>query len=332
MFLNKAPAFLFLKTNKRTNHQTNRAIVRNKKEISYFYGMDKLVIICSPAKAIEESHIKEAEGFFEKQGYKTERAKHLLGQNNYFSGTIEERAADFQNAIDHPDAVIILCARGGYGCLQLMPHLDWTNFIKKPKILIGFSDITVFHQFLASKGLPSLHATMPLNYKDNSDLSFSSMMDAIEERPYSLVAPNSKYNQKGKVTADVIGGNLSVLSGLLALHPKNIFDDKILFIEDLGEHLYHYDRMLQVFTQSHSFERLAGVVVGSFTNSKDTEVPYGKTLEEIVLSHFSSLNIPIGFGFPAGHAGDNQAIIFGMPADLIVDDSAELKFYSELAP
>ena len=140
--------------------------------------MNKHVIICAPAKAVEESFITEAEGFFHQQGYKTERSKNLLGRHHYFSGTIEERGADFQSAIDHPEAFIILCARGGYGSLQLMPHLNWDNFIKKPKILIGCSDITVFHQFLASKNLPSLHASMPLNFKENTELSLSTMMDA----------------------------------------------------------------------------------------------------------------------------------------------------------
>ena len=277
------------------------------------------IYICAPAKAIDKESINFAQQFFENIGYKTELSKHVLGQENYFSGSETERLEDLQQGLDHPNAKAILCARGGYGCIQLLEKLDWSNFNKKPKWVIGFSDITVLHLALSKMGIPSLHATMPLNFKKNSPLSLSSLLSALNNESFTVSAPSSIYNQPGKVEAEVVGGNLAIIHAMLTYLGVDFFKNKILFIEDVGEHLYKIDRMLYGLKYNGALNHISGLIVGGFTSISDTDEPFGVSLEQIILNHLSHRTIPIGFNFPSGHLEDNQAIILGKIHNLLVE-------------
>ena len=130
--------------------------------------MTKIRIV-SPAKAIEKAYVDFAKTFLESQGFLVEISEGCLGNHHYFSGTDKERLVDVQTALDDNSVDVILCARGGYGCLRIIDDLDFTNFIKSPKLIIGFSDVTVFHNHINSLfNLPTVHATMPLNFENNS--------------------------------------------------------------------------------------------------------------------------------------------------------------------
>jgi len=282
------------------------------------------IYICAPAKAIDKESVHFARRFFEAAGYKVELSKHVLGQHNYFSGSESERLDDLQHGLDCPGVKAILCARGGYGCLQLLESLDWSTFKKSPKWIIGFSDITVLHLALSKMGIPSLHATMPLNFEKNSKKSLSTLLCALKNESFEVVAPPSAFNKIGVVKGEVVGGNLAIIHAMLTFVGADFFKNKILFLEDIGEHLYQIDRMFYGLKFIGALEKISGLIVGGFTNISDTEEPFGKSVEEIVLTHLNHREIPIGFNFPFGHLDDNQAIHLGKETQFTVNQKGSI--------
>ena len=270
-----------------------------------------LIYITAPAKSIDISFVDYAKSYFENQGYKVLISQHCTGEFNYFSGTDEERTADFQYGIDHPEVKAIVCARGGYGCVRIVDRIQWAGILREPKWIIGFSDVTVFHQRMQRFGLPSIHGTMPLNFKENSQDSFATLEKAWANEAYSIHSTFTSSNKQGSSEGQLVGGNLSILYSLLGTDDQITYENSILFIEDLAEQIYHLDRMLFAFAKAGIFDKIKGLIVGGMTDMKDTAVPFGKTLQEVILEHFQFRNIPIIFDFPAGHIDDNRALVFG---------------------
>ncbi len=270
-----------------------------------------LIYITAPAKSIDISFVDFAKSYFENQGYKVLISQHCTGEFNYFSGTDDERTADFQYGIDHPEVKAIVCARGGYGCVRIVDRIQWAGILREPKWIIGFSDVTVFHQRMQRFGLPSIHGTMPLNFKENSQDSFATLDKAWTNEVYSISSTFTSSNKQGSSEGQLVGGNLSILYSLLGTDDQIIYENSILFIEDLAEQIYHLDRMLFAFAKAGIFDKIKGLIVGGMTDMKDTSVPFGKTVQEVILEHFQYRNIPIIFDFPAGHIDDNRALVFG---------------------
>lgn len=277
------------------------------------------VAIVAPAKAIEMETIQFAKEKLTSLGYNVVVGKHTTGRFNYYSGTIEQRLSDFQEALDNPDVKAVFCARGGYGCIQLVDLVNWSSLLRSPKWIIGFSDITVFHQRIFNLGMKSIHATMPLNYKENSDESFETLIAALEQKTYTIQSLASEKNKLGSAEGEIIGGNLSILYSLLGTDDQVDYSNKILFIEDLSEQLYVLDRMMFAFKKAGVLDKIKGLIVGGMTNMSDTTPPIGETIEEIILKHFQYSKTPICFNFPVGHVNDNRAMRIGSTAQLIVD-------------
>jgi muramoyltetrapeptide carboxypeptidase len=279
-----------------------------------------LIYITAPAKAIEPAFVYFAQNYLEKLGFRVEISPNCLGNYNYFSGTDQERLADLQQAIDHPEAKAILCARGGYGCVRIVDQLQWANMLREPKWLIGFSDITVFHHRLFKLGIQSIHGTMPLNFETNSPASLFTLQQAVSgEKPHLSWHFNSA-NKIGSAKGKLIGGNLSILYSLIATNDAYFFEGNILFLEDLSEQLYHLDRMFFALKKSGILNRISGLIIGGMTDLKDTAVPFGMTLDEIILQHFTFSKIPIAFDAPIGHIDDNRAVIVGAEVELSVQN------------
>jgi muramoyltetrapeptide carboxypeptidase len=280
-----------------------------------------LIEILAPAKAIEAEHVDFAKSFLEQQGFKVQISEHCLGEHNYFSGTIGERLSDFQKALDNPDIKAILCARGGYGCVQIVDSIQWANALLHPKWIIGFSDVTVLHQRMNKLGHPSIHGSMPLNFQSNTEEALSTIMNAVSGEQYAIECLPTTKNKLGEAEGQLLGGNLSILYSLLGTDDQVDYTGSILFIEDLAEHLYAIDRMFHAFRKAGILENIKGLVVGGMTNLKDTATPFGMTYQELILSHFEYRNIPICFDFPAGHIDDNRALILGGHVRLSVTDT-----------
>ena len=285
-----------------------------------------LIYITAPAKAIEKEHVDFAVSFFENAGFKVLVSKNCLGQHHYFSGTDEERLEDLQYGIDHPEVKAIVCARGGYGCVRIVDRIQWASMLREPKWMVGFSDVTVFHQHLQRFNLPSIHGSMVLNFKDNTQEALTTLLSALKGESFSLSA-TSIHNKPGQAEGTLIGGNLSIVYSLIGTNNQPDYSDKILFVEDLAEHLYHIDRMFYALNKSGILDKISGLVVGGMTDLEDTATPFGMSVEEIILAHFQFRNIPIAFGFPAGHLNDNRALILGKKVRFNVEGTtSELRF------
>lgn len=296
------------------------------KSIPLLQKGDKIVLI-APAKAIESELINNAIQLIEERGYIVEVGKYCAGQVNYFSGTEEERLHDLQWALDHKEAKAILCARGGYGCVQLVDRADWSTFIAKPKWVIGFSDITVLHSRINNLDLRSIHATMPLNFENNSSEAIETLFEAFEKEKYTITFPNDENNLTGHAKGELIGGNFSILYSLIGTNDDMDFSGKVLFIEEVGEPLYAIDRMFYSLAKSGKLKQLNGIIVGGMTGMKDSSVPFGKSLEEIILKHISPLSIPLAFNAPFGHIDDNRAMRCGSHVSLTVGpDNCQIHF------
>jgi muramoyltetrapeptide carboxypeptidase len=288
------------------------------KNIPFLQAGDKIRLV-APAKAIDPVLVDEAKDFWEKQGFEVVVGKNTKGSFHYFSGKIEERLTDFQEALDDLDAKAIICVRGGYGCVQLVDLINWSSFILKPKWIVGFSDVTVFHQRIQRYGFPSIHGTMPLNYKQNSSEALKTMTNVLVGELRDIKINSQSINKIGNAKGNLLGGNLSIVYSLLGTDDQPDYQDSILFLEDLCEQLYHIDRMFFALQKAGIINQISGLIIGGFTDLKDVDGGFGKTLEQIILDHCAYRNIPIAFGFPAGHIDDNRALILGQEVELTVN-------------
>ena len=286
-----------------------------------------LVYLCAPAKAIEENYVVAAEKWLHSIGLRAIRSKNLMGRHHYFSGTEIERMTDLQEGLDHPEAKAIWCVRGGYGCIQIVDGLQWAQFIKEPKWIVGFSDICVLHHQIQSLGFQSIHATMALNIDKNSVLAKQRLQELLFGQKKSFELQTNTFNKLGSANGVLIGGNLSIIFSMLTTPERYNFSESILFIEDLAEHLYHIDRMLHALRKSGALEQIKGLIIGCMTDLEDTDVPFGKSIEALILAHFTYRKIPICFDFPAGHIDDNQALLFGADVDLAIDENTSVLNY-----
>lgn len=249
-------------------------------------------------------------------------------EDNQFAGNDALRVKDFQQMMDDPKVKAIWCARGGYGTVRIIDQLDFSSFIKTPKWIIGYSDVTVLHSHIHNLGVETLHAQMPFEIEDKTDASINSLKQALFGESY-YITYSSKINiqRKGTVNGQLIGGNLSILYSLCGSTSGINTRGKILFIEDLDEYLYHLDRMLQNLKRNKIFENLSGLIVGGMTKMQDNSIPYGRSAEEIIRDIVTEYDFPICFNFPAGHVEDNRALIFGRNVQLNISDrKVQLRF------
>ena len=161
---------------------------------------------------------------------------------------------------------------------------------------------------------------MALNIEKNSAASKTRLKELLfgEKTPFAI-APH-RQNKFGKASGVLIGGNLSIIYSMLATPERYDFSGAILFIEDLAEHLYHIDRMLYALRKNGALTQISGLIIGGLTDLEDTDIPFGKSVEELILAHFDYRKIPICFDFPAGHIDDNQALLLGAKVELEVSE------------
>ncbi|MBI2258933.1 MAG: LD-carboxypeptidase [Flavobacteriia bacterium] len=274
------------------------------------------VALISPAKAIDNELILNAKSLWEKEGYSVLIGKNASQKEFYFAGKIEQRVADFNEALNNKEIKAIVCTRGGYGCIQLLDLIDWTLFETNPKWIIGFSDITVLHLKLQQMNFPSIHATMPLNYSENNKASLHSLFESVRGINLNYTIKASKFNIQGEAEGVLIGGNLSILYSMLYSFDNDFFKNKILIIEEIGEYLYHIDRMFYSLKNKGVFQLINGLIIGGFTELKDTNPPFGIHLEKMLVNHLQPFKIPIVFHFNFGHLNDNRALVLGKKTKL----------------
>lgn len=292
--------------------------------IPQFLNIGDTIGIVALAGITNKMHLNNAIDVFTKWGFKTIVGKYVFENHNNFSATDEHRADDVNNMIHNQDVKAIISLRGGYGTARILDKIDINYLITNPKWIIGFSDITALHSALNRVGVCSLHASMPTNFNTTDVISLESLKNALLGFKNRYEINTDKLNILGKTKAEIIGGNLSVLYSLNSTKYDLDFNDKILFIEDLNEYLYHIDRMMLNFKLSGKLSKLKAIIVGGMSDMLDNEIPFGKSAYEIILEHVKEYNYPVLFNFPAGHIQKNYAITMGSIVSLNI--TKELSF------
>ena len=283
--------------------------------------------IISPSGVIEPLYIDEASERLRRWGYEVSTGQYAYQKVGRFAGTDEERFADLEAALEDDNIDAILCSRGGYGLQRLALRL---SSLRATKPVIGFSDITVLHQWSALQGQPSLHGLMCKHLATLSEDSepVQNWRQALREEPLEYTIPAYPLNRTGQALSILIGGNLSVLYGLqgtpLSLTAViNMMQQRglppILFIEDIAERHYHIERMLLNLKMSGVLASLAGVIVGQFSDCED-DASMGETIYETIARILAPYPYPVLMNFPAGHVDRNLPLWFGTPLTLTVTD------------
>lgn len=291
------------------------------------------VAIVAPSGILinREGEVQQAKTLLESWGLNVVIGKNVFKQNNHFAGTDEERCEDLQNAFDDPTVSAVWCARGGYGTVRILDKIDYTKYKTKPKWLVGYSDITALHNQLHNEGFESIHALMCTSLtKDLTKIqsSVNTFKKALFGESLSYTLKGSELNKPGRISGQLVGGNLTLLHTMLGSDTSIDTSGKILFIEEIGEYKYHVDRMLQTLKRAGYFDNCKGLLVGDFSKMKKNNTAlWGSSIEQLIIDALTDYDFPIAFNMPAGHEKDNRALILGRTIVLDVStDKSELTF------
>jgi muramoyltetrapeptide carboxypeptidase len=293
------------------------------KQPPYLQPGDTIGIVC-PAGYMPLENATSCIKTLKKWGYKVVKGKTLGGKStNYFSGTDEERLNDFQRMLDNDQIKAIIFGRGGYGTTRILDQINWKNFKKNPKWIVGFSDITVLHGYMHEQlKISSIHGPMAgaFNVDEGENRFTLSLKDTLEGKPVLYFSEVHELNKTGIVKAAMVGGNLCLLTHGIGTNAQIDTKGKILFIEDIGEQLYNIDRMMLQLKRAGMLKKLKGLVVGGFTDNKDTERTFGKMAYQIIHEAVEEYKYPKCYGFPISHEKENVAIQIGVTYKLIIDE------------
>ena len=281
------------------------------------------VAIVSTARKVSKEELEPGVQLLQKWGLQPLLGKTIGAEQNQFAGDDTLRTVDFQDMLDNPDVKAIWCARGGYGTVRMVDGLNFSEFKKHPKWIIGYSDITVLHSHIHNIGIETMHADMPADIGKRTVEAATSIKKVLfgEEYKISFPSEEKKLTRTGSASGQLVGGNLSVLYSILGSASSVNTVGKILFMEDLDEYLYHIDRMMQNLKRSGFLKNLAGLVVGGMNDMNDNTIPFGKTAKEIIAEAVSEYKYPVCFDALAGHIKDNRALIMGRNVKLYVTEN-----------
>ncbi len=273
---------------------------------------DKVGLV-APARKVSQKEMAPAIALFKDWGLRVAEGPNLYKSQHQFSGSDDERAADLQRFFDDPETRAVICARGGYGSMRLLEKLDLTGFLAAPKWLVGYSDITALHAFLQKEArTESIHATMPLNFPNQEGgIALKSLHKTLFFGDNCYTFGPHAFNRPGEVEGELIGGNLSMLYAIQGTKYDFDYHDKILFIEDLDEYLYHIDRMMMSLHLSGKLKQIKGLIVGGMSDMNDNSIPFGYSAYQTVQRVCEAYDFPLCFNFSAGHIRDNLALILG---------------------
>jgi len=291
----------------------------------FLHKGDKIAMV-SVAGIVNREQVEKAKFLFEQEGFLVEVAIHAFDTHHIFAGMDADRAGDMQMALDDPEIKAIFFTRGGYGSLRTFMLLDWSRFFLCPKWLIGFSDITVFHAYLSTQRIASVHGVMSSFFFEDGERteSFDKLLDLLKGSPLNYRIQPNPLNLPGKCSGELVGGNLSLLISLRGTSLDQSLNGKVLFIEDIDEFDYHIDRMMMNLRFSGALSGLGGLIAGYFTNTKAGGKPFGLDAYGIIREAVSGYGYPVAFGFPAGHEMPNYPLVMGSEISLEVNSDLVL--------
>lgn len=292
----------------------------------YLKPGDKVAII-SPSGTVLSERVDGAASAIRQWGFVPVVGKYTKGEYHAYevithSASPAQRLHDLQQALGDSDVRAILCSRGGYGAVHLLENLDLDALARDPKWLIGFSDISALHAAWHRAGVVSIHSPMAkhltLHGIDNeiSQINYN-IMTGGELHTYTV--PTHHHNRCGRVTATITGGNLAVLSALLATPYNLIKPGHIIFIEDVSEQIYQVQRLLYHLRLAGILPHLAGLIVGQFTKHRAEETG---AMQDMIHDMVAPYSFPVAFNFPVGHVPRNLPILEGATATLDVTSNA----------
>jgi muramoyltetrapeptide carboxypeptidase len=295
------------------------------------------IAIVAPAGILKgrKATIQKAKKLAESWGLEVVLGKNMYNQNNHFAGTDEERCQDFQKALDDKNIKAIWAARGGYGSVRILDKLDFAEFKRYPKWVIGYSDITAFHNHIHKLGVETIHGMMATSLEQKPEEimnTISSFKKSLFGEALSYTVASSKYNRtflSKEIEGQLIGGNLSILTSMLGSESQLNTENKILFIEEIGEYKYSIDRMLQSLKRAGYFTNVKAVIVGNISLVKKNSTQWGSSIEQLILDVVPA-EVPVLFNFSAGHEADNRSLIFGRNVDVKIGDAAYSLNFKEI--
>ncbi len=290
-----------------------------------FLTKGSTIAIAATARHVDKQMIENATNIFESWGLNVMVNESLFAKQNAFAGSDEIRTKAFQELLDNEEVNAIIIARGGYGTVRIIDQLDFTKFIQKPKIIAGFSDVTVLHAHINHNfGITTLHSCMPVTMQGKyfNTETIESLKNAFFGNPITIQFVQHPFNKNKTVTGELVGGNLSVLFSLLGSTSDLNFDNKILFIEDIGEYFYHIDRMMQTFKRAGKLKNLKALIVGGMNDMNENSAPFAfnKSCFEIIQEAVQEYNFPVFYGFPAGHENLNLCVYLGRNCTITADN------------
>lgn len=296
------------------------------KQPPYLKKGDKIAIVC-PAKKLPKPIDKGIETL-QSWGLEVVLGETVTGSYHQFSGTDQLRTQDLQQFLDDTTIKAVIAGRGGYGTIRIIDELDFTAFNENPKWLVGFSDITILlsHVF-AQFNTQSIHGQMPYTFEDSTPEALESLRKALFGENDTYAYQSDIDCKDGETEGILIGGNLTLLLAVEGSASEMNFDDKILFIEDVGEHEYSIDRMMRVLKRKGKLASLKGLVVGAFNEIGEESIYFGQTPEEVIWDLVKEYDYPVAFYFPSGHIADNRAMVLGKSVSLAIsNNNVELKY------
>ena len=283
--------------------------------------------ILATARKIDVLSLQPGIKLLESWGLKVVIGKTIGKEEHQLAGPDWQRATDFQEMLDDPGIKAIWAAKGGYGTVRIVDRINFTHFKKKPKWIVGFSDVTVLHSHINNMNIGTLHAVMAASTKTATLEAIETLRKALFGERLEYHIPKHAFNKTGKAKGELVGGNLSVLYSIQGSPSAVDMKGKILFLEDLDEYLYHIDRMMMNLKRNGSLDGVKGIIIGGMTSMNDNDIPWGKDALQIIQDIVKDLKIPVAYNFPAGHIKDNRALILGKTVTLEVNDAETiLKF------
>ena len=279
----------------------------------YIKEGDTLALVAA-SRFIEQEQLERAIQFFQQFNFQVVCGPNILKRDHQFAGTDQERADDINWALEQEDVKAILFFRGGYGAARVLDLVNWQALAQQPKWICGYSDVTAVHQHVQSLGIQSLHSTMPIHLAETDEesiMSFHALVEVLKGEPVEYYLGLDQGVKYPTLEGEIIGGNLSVLYSIQGSESDVSWDDKIVFMEDLDEYLYHIDRMMNGLSRARKLNKIKALIAGSFTKMNDNDIPFGKDSLDILGEYAEKHQVPFFYEFPAGHQKLNIPVKLG---------------------
>jgi muramoyltetrapeptide carboxypeptidase len=288
------------------------------KQPPYLKKGDKIALVC-PAKKLPKP-IDHAIELLKSWGLEVIIGDSVYASHHQFAGNDNLRTKDIQRFLDDPSIKAIISGRGGYGTIRIIDDLDFTTFNKSPKWFVGFSDITVIlSHLIAQCNTQCLHAQMPYTFDESTEVALISLRNALFGEKQTYEYQSTFKNKIGEASGILIGGNLTLLAMVQGSVSEMDFKDKILFLEDIGEHEFSIDRMLRMLKRAGKLTYLKGLIVGAFNEIEEEKISFGQTADEVIWDIVKGYDYPVCFNFPTGHIENNLSMVLGAEVTLKVE-------------